>query len=153
MRRPNLFTLDAPARRLWPKEFREAIGVRSDRTVDGYRKQPGFPQGRLERSGLMEVRTWSPADVFTAQAWLASRGLPGPRASHRKIANLAKARTAAEELDQLVTLAARLLRVAGVGPVVEALRPLDGEPLDRIAPSHRLPVRAALIRALEPFNR
>jgi hypothetical protein len=154
MRGRSIFGLDIPSSRYLPREFREAIGVRSERTIDNYRKRiPGFPQGQLERRGLVEVRTWSPAEVFQAQAVLASQGLPGPRARQRKIANLQKARTAIDELDEIETLAGRVVRVAGIGPLVEALRLLDGAPLSRIEPGHRIPIRAALVAALQTFNR
>jgi hypothetical protein len=87
VKRSSLFDLSGPARRLWPGEFARQLGARgvSKRTLDAYLKQPGFPKGRLEQVGRIEVRTFSAEDLGHAQVWLAEHGLPGRRAGRERL--------------------------------------------------------------------
>jgi hypothetical protein len=146
--RSSYFDFDTVGRRLWPKEIREELGIRSPRTLDAYVKIAGFPKGRLEHFGRIEVRTWSPAELGQAQVWLAARRRPGSRAGHLRLENLARTRTARAEVTDLLVLAGRLLRVAGPAVLVDALRPLGYAHcgFDQIPQGSRTLAREALIR-------
>ena len=148
----SMFALDEPGGRFTPAEVRHQLGIRSSRTLDSYVRQPGFPNGQLEHRGRVLVRTWSAADVVNAEAWLQSRGLPGSRAGHRRIANLDKARFARGELDDLEHLAGRVVRLAGVGALANALRLVPG-PLKDLPLGERAAVRAELVATLRHFER
>ncbi len=149
--RANLFGMDGLAPYLRPKDMMRELRIRSNRTLDSYVKQPGFPQGRIERFGRMEVRVWTSAELGRAQAWLADHG-QGARAGQVRIANLERARTARAEVTELVQLSGRLLRVAGAHALAEALRPLgfDGRGFEQIPLNYRAAARAGIVRALAP---
>jgi hypothetical protein len=149
--RRSAFDLAAAAGPFWPGEFREELGIRSPRTLDRYLKMPGFPSGRIERCGRVEVRVFDLADVARAEAWLREHNLPGRRAGQMRVENLQRARSARAGVTDLVQLAGRLLRRGGAEALVEALRPIGcaGIGFERVEERRRVAVRAALARAIE----
>jgi hypothetical protein len=148
--RRSVFDLTAAVRPLWPGEFREQLGIRSSRTLDAYLARPGFPRGRLEAHGRVQVRVFTTDDVVEAQRWLTAHRLPGQRAGKLRIANLNRLRTSRAEVKDLQALAGRLLRCAGPEAVADAIRPtgFSGCGFDSIPEGHRTVVRQVLVRAL-----
>ena len=146
----SYFDLDSPTRGYWPAEFREQLGIRSSRTLDAYLAQRGFPRGRLEAHGRVQVRVFTTDDVVEAQRWLTAHRLPGQRAGKLRIANLNRLRTSRAEVKDLQALADRLLKCAGPEAVADAIRPtgFSGCGFDSIPEGHRAAVRQVLVRAL-----
>lgn len=144
----HYFDLEGECRRLWPHEMRWKLGIRSPRTLDAYLKLPGFPRGKLEHAGRLQVRTWSASELGLAQAWLAARRLPGTRAGHLRTSNFSRARTGRAEVLDLLVLAGRLLREAGAEALADALRPLGfaAPGFDKFSTGARAAARAAIIR-------
>lgn len=143
-------SLSAAASELWPSDVCEALGVGAT-TLDSYVKMPGFPRPTMRHYGVNAVRTWRAAQLPEMRNWLDERRLPGPRAGHRRIANLERARTARAEVKDLLQLSDRLLRVAGPRALADALRPLgfDTCGLEVIPKNQRALTRVALVRAIE----
>lgn len=136
--------------RVGKRELMAQLGVRSPRTLDLYVAKGLVPEGRLERPAFGRGgyrRTWSFDDLAAAAMQLACSGLPRRRRDALD-GGRERARIRRLERAELRDLAARVVDVAGVEALREALRPVHGGPLREVPVGRHPLVRAALVSLL-----